>query len=74
MAKQYPKKLKERAVRLLLETRGRYKYESAAIRDPEGSAQLKALKKEVAELKRANEILKLLRLSSQPSWTGHTRS
>ncbi|MCX4774860.1 IS3 family transposase [Streptomyces sp. NBC_01285] len=88
MAKQYPKELKERAVRLVLETRDQYKTESAAIRSigakldigpeslrnwvrqaevdagartgttTEESAQLKALKKEVAELKRANEILK----------------
>ncbi|WSA04903.1 IS3 family transposase (plasmid) [Streptomyces sp. NBC_00841] len=88
MAKQYPKELKERAVRLVLETREQYKTESAAIRSigakldigpeslrnwvrqaevdagartgttTEESAQLKALKKEVAELKRANEILK----------------
>ncbi|MFB7091160.1 IS3 family transposase [Streptomyces sp. NPDC056296] len=88
MAKQYPKELKERAVRLVLETRDQYKTESAAIRSigakldigpeslrnwvrqaevdagartgttTEESAQLKALRKEVAELKRANEILK----------------
>ncbi|MEN8649231.1 IS3 family transposase [Streptomyces sp. 21So2-11] len=88
MAKQYPKELKERAVRLVLETRDQYKTESAAIRSigakldigpeslrnwvrqaevdagartgttTEESAQLKALKREVAELKRANEILK----------------
>ncbi|MET7354110.1 transposase [Streptomyces mirabilis] len=88
MAKQYPKELKERAVRLVLETRDQYKTGSAAIRSigakldigpeslrnwvrqaevdagartgttTEESAQLKALKKEVAELKRANEILK----------------
>ncbi|MFD4759498.1 transposase [Streptomyces sp. NPDC058439] len=88
MAKQYPKELKERAMRLVLETRAQYKTESAAIRSigaklgigpeflrnwvrqaevdagartgttTEESAQLKALKKEVAELKRANEILK----------------
>ncbi len=88
MAKQYPKELKERAVRLVLETRDQYKTESAVIRSisakldigpeclrnwvrqaevdagartrttTEESAQLKALKKEVAELKRANEILK----------------
>ncbi|MER5360120.1 IS3 family transposase [Streptomyces sp. NPDC002785] len=32
MAKQYPKQLKERAVRLILETRDQYKTESAAIR------------------------------------------
>ncbi|MFJ8019302.1 transposase [Streptomyces sp. NPDC096311] len=32
MAKQYPKELKERAVRLVLETRDQYKTESAAIR------------------------------------------
>lgn len=32
MTKQYPKELKERAVRLVLETRDRYKTESAAIR------------------------------------------
>lgn len=32
MAKQYPKELKERAVRLVPETRDQYRTESAAIR------------------------------------------
>ncbi|MFI6986399.1 transposase [Embleya sp. NPDC050154] len=88
MPKHHPRDLKERAVRLLLESRDRYKSEHAAIRSiaakldvgpeslrhwvrraevdsghrpgttTEESAQLKALKKENAELKRANEILK----------------
>ncbi|MER5699002.1 transposase [Streptomyces mirabilis] len=88
MAEQYPKELRERAVRLVLETRDQYKTESAAIRSigakldigleslrnwarqaevdagartgttTEESAQLKALRKEVAELKRTNETLK----------------
>ncbi|WP_331767886.1 IS3 family transposase [Embleya sp. NBC_00896] len=88
MPKHYPRDLKERAVRLVLETRDQYKSEHAAIRSiaakldvgpeslrnwvrqaevdaggrpgttTEESAQLKALKRENAELKRANEILK----------------
>ncbi|MDJ0347669.1 IS3 family transposase, partial [Streptomyces sp. H10-C2] len=88
MAKQYPKELKERAVRRVLETRDQYKTESAAIRSigakldigpeslrnwvrqaevdngakpgttTEESAAMKAMKRENAELKRANEILK----------------
>ena len=35
------------------------------------SAELKRLKRENAELKRANAILKTARLSSRPNWTGH---
>jgi transposase len=88
MAKQYPTEVRERAVRLVLETRDQYKTEYEAIRSigaklgvgteslrkwvrqaevdtglkpgttTEESAQLKALKRENAELKRANEILK----------------
>ncbi|MFF7249421.1 IS3 family transposase [Embleya sp. NPDC008237] len=88
MPKHSPRDLKERAVRLVLETRDQYKSEHAAIRSiaakldvgpeslrnwvrqaevdaggrpgttTEESAQLKALKRENAELKRANEILK----------------
>jgi transposase len=38
----------------------------------EESAELKRLKRENAELKRANGILKAARLSSRPNSTGHT--
>ena len=85
MRKPYPKDLRERATRLVLETRDQYKTEYEAIRSigakldvgteslrkwvrqaevdagsrpgttTEESAQLKALKRENAELKRANE-------------------
>jgi transposase len=88
MPKQYPKDVRERAVRLVIETRDQYKTEYEAIRSigaklgvgpeslrkwvrqaevdagarpgttTEESAQIKALKRENAELKRANEILK----------------
>jgi transposase len=88
MPKQYPSEVRERAVRLVMETRDQYKTEYEAIRSigakldvgveslrkwvrqaevdtgikpgttTEESAQLKALKRENAELKRANEILK----------------
>ena len=88
MPKPYPTEVRERAVRLVLETRDQYKTEYEAIRSigaklgvgaeslrkwvrqaevdagakpgttTEESAQLKALKRENAELKRANDILK----------------
>lgn len=88
MSKPYPKEVRERAVRLVLETRDEYKTEYQALRaigakldvgveslrnwvrqaevdagakpgvTTEESAQLKALKRENAELKRANDILK----------------
>jgi len=88
MSKPYPKEVRERAVRLVLETRNEYKTEYQALRaigaklgvgveslrnwvrqaevdagakpgvTSEESAQLKALKRENAELKRANDILK----------------
>ncbi|WP_442817813.1 transposase [Streptomyces sp. NBC_01591] len=38
----------------------------------EESAQIKAMKKEIAGLKRANDILKAAALSSRPGSTGHT--
>jgi transposase len=40
----------------------------------EEAAQVKALKKEIAELKRANEILKAASAFSRPSSTSHTRA
>jgi transposase len=88
MPKQYPKDVRERATRLVIETRDQYKTEYEAIRSigaklgvgaetlrkwvrqaeidagarpgtsTEESAAIKALKRENAELKRANEILK----------------
>jgi transposase len=88
MPKPYPTEVRERAARLVLETRDQYKTEYEAIRSisakldvgaeslrkwvrqaeidtgakpgttTEESAQLKALKRKNAELKRANEILK----------------
>ncbi|MDJ0346422.1 IS3 family transposase [Streptomyces sp. H10-C2] len=88
MSKPYPKEVRERAVRLVFETRNEYKTEYQALRaigakldigveslrnwvrqaevdagakpgvTTEESAQLKALKRENAELKRANDILK----------------
>lgn len=85
----YPRELRERAVRMVLETRSEYSSEFEAIKSvaaklgigsaetlrkwvrraeidtgarpgvtSEESAQLKALRKENAELRRANEILK----------------
>lgn len=85
----YPKELRERAVRMVAETKGDYPSEFEAIKSvvtklgigspetlrkwirraevdggqrpgvtSEESAQVKALKKENAELRRANEILK----------------
>jgi transposase len=85
----YPKELRERAVRMVLETKSEYPTEFAAITSisrklgigssetlrkwvrraeidagqrpgvtSEESEQIKALKREVAELRRANEILK----------------
>jgi transposase len=85
----YPKELRERAVRMVAETKGDYSSEFEAIKSvaaklgigssetlrkwirraevdggqrpgvtSEESAQVKALKKENAELRRANEILK----------------
>jgi transposase len=87
--KQYPRELRERAVRLVAEHRGEYETEYAAIRSiaaklgiatPETlrqwirkaqvdagerlgvtsdeSAEIRRLKRENAELRRANEILK----------------
>ena len=89
MPKPYPHDLRDRAVRLVLETRDQYPSENAAMRSiaaklgigttqtlrnwvrqaevdtgtrpgvsTEEAAQVKALKREVAELRRANEILK----------------
>lgn len=94
MSRPYPKEVRERAVRLVLETRDEYKTEYQALRaigakldvgveslrqwvrqaevdagakpgvTTEESAQLKALKRENAELKRANDILKAAALDS----------
>jgi transposase len=89
MPKQYPRELRERAVRLVTEHRGEYETEYAAIRSiatklgistaetlrkwvrqaevdagqrpgvsSEESAEIRRLKRENAELRRANEILK----------------
>lgn len=88
MPKQYPKELKDRAVRLVLDHRGDYESQAEAIRviagrldigreslrrwvvqaDVDAGAQpgattveqerIKALEREVRELKRTNEILK----------------
>jgi transposase len=89
MPKQYPRELRERAVRLVAEHRGEYQTEYAAIRSvaaklgittaetlrkwvrqaeidagqrpgvsSEESAEVRRLRREVAELRRANEILK----------------
>ena len=89
MPKQYPRELRERAVRLVAEHRDQYETEYAAIRSiaaklgiatpetlrqwirkaqvdagqrpgvtSEESAEIRRLKRENAELRRANEILK----------------
>jgi transposase len=89
MPKQYPKDLRDRAVRLVIEHRGEYETEYEAIRSiaaklgigsaetlrkwvrqsevdagqrqgvfTEESAELRRLRRENAELRRANEILK----------------
>ena len=89
MPKQYPRELRERAVRLVIEHRGDYATEYAAIRSiaaklgvatpetlrqwirqaevdagqrpgtsSEESAEIRKLRAEVKELRRANEILK----------------
>jgi transposase len=88
MAKHYPREVRERAVRLVLEHEAEYESRSAAIRQiavkcgvggeslrvwvrqaridagaragvtSQESAQIKALRRENAELRRANEILK----------------
>ena len=89
MPKQYPRELRERAVRLVAEHRDQYESEYAAIRSiaaklgiatpetlrqwirkgqvdagerpgvtSEESAEIRRLKRENAELRRANEILK----------------
>lgn len=89
MPKQYPKDVRDRAVRLVLEHRGQYETEYEAIRSiavklgigtaetlrkwvrqaevdtgkrpgttSEESAELRRLRRENAELRRANEILK----------------
>lgn len=89
MPKQYPRELRERAVRLVAEHRGDYETEYAAIKSvaaklgittaetlrkwirqaevdggrrpgvtSEESAEIRRLKRENAELRRANEILK----------------
>src|SRR5215469_2069378 len=89
MPKQYPRELRERAVRLVAEHRGDYETEYAAIRSiaaklgiatpetlrqwirqaevdggqrpgvsSEESAEIRKLRAEVKELRRANEILK----------------
>ena len=89
MPKQYPRELRERAVRMVIEHRAEYETEYAAIRSiaaklciataeslrkwvrqaevdagkrpgvtSEEHAEIKRLKRENAELRRANEILK----------------
>jgi transposase len=89
MPKQYPRELRERAVRMVIEHRGEYETEYAAIRSiaaklgiatPESlrkwvrqgevdagqrpgttgeeSAEIRRLRAEVKELRRANEILR----------------
>jgi transposase len=88
MPMRYPREVRERAVRLVLEHRGEYKTEAAAIRSiaakldvgpeslrvwvrraevdagvkpgvtSEEAAEIKRLRRENAELRRANEILK----------------
>jgi transposase len=89
MPKQYPRELRERAVRMVAEHRGEYETEYAAIRSvaaklgiatpeslrkwirqaevdagqrpgisSEESAEVRKLRAEVKELRRANEILK----------------
>lgn len=89
MPKQYPNDVRERAVRLVVEHRGEYETECAAIRSiaaklglgsveslrkwvrqaqvdagqwpgvtSDESAEIRRLKRENAELRRANEILK----------------
>jgi transposase len=89
MPKQYPRELRERAVRLVVEHRGEYETEYAAIRSiaaklgiataetlrqwvrqaevdagqrpgvsSEESAEIRRLRAEVKELRRANEILR----------------
>jgi transposase len=89
MPKQYPKELRERAVRMVIEHRGEYETEYAAIRSiaaklgvatpeslrkwvrraevdagtrpglsSEESAEIRRLRAEVKELRRANEILR----------------
>jgi transposase len=89
MPKQYPRDLRDRAVRLVIEQRGQYETEYEAIRSiaaklgigsaeslrkwvrqaeidggarpgvsTEESVELKRLRRENAELRRANEILK----------------
>ena len=89
MPKQYPRELRERAVRLVIEHRGEYATEYAAIRSiaaklgiataetlrqwvrqaevdagqrpgvsSEESAEIRKLRAEVKELRRANEILR----------------
>jgi len=86
---KYPQHLRERAVQMVIESRGEHETEYAAIRSVSGKlgitspewlrkwlrqaevdggarpgktseeiAEIKALKREVAELRRANEILK----------------
>jgi transposase len=86
---RYPRELQERAVRMVIESRGDYESENAAIKSvaaklgiaspeslrkwlrqskldgglrpgktSEEIAEIKALRREVAELRRANEILK----------------
>jgi len=89
MPKQYPRELRERSVRMLIEHRGEYETEYAAIRSiaaklgiataeslrkwvrqaevdsgqrpgvsSEESAEIRKLRAEVKELRRANEILR----------------
>ena len=89
MSKPYPRDLRDRAVRLVLETKDQYPSENAAMRSiaaklgiqtiqtlrnwvrqaevdagarpgttTEEAAEIRALKQEVAELRRANDILK----------------
>jgi transposase len=102
MPKQYPRELRERAVRLVAEHRGDYESKYAAIRSiaaklgiatpetlrqwvrqaevdsgqrpgvsSEESAEIRRLRAEVKELRRAlTKSSRRRRLSSRPSWTG----
>ena len=60
---RYPQELKERAIRLVGEVRDQYGSEWEAIESVAsklgiGSAEMRKLRAEVRELRRANEILK----------------
>ncbi len=61
-SQQYPPELRERAVRMVAEVTPNYDSQWAAINAVAqklgvGTAELKRLRREVAELRRANEIL-----------------